>query len=79
MTNFPIESLPDYYADIQQQEAFSYQANRLLLKDVMEKAGFQRNPREWWHFSFGDQMWAWLNNEVNGDKNCVACYGRVSG
>ncbi|MGB3641983.1 MAG: M15 family metallopeptidase [Rivularia sp. (in: cyanobacteria)] len=72
-------SLPDYYADIQQKEALGYHANRLLLKDVMEKAGFTRNPREWWHFSFGDQMWAWLNNEANGDKKCVACYGKVSG
>ncbi len=71
-------SLPDYYADIQHEEALSYHANRLLLKDVMEKAGFTRNPREWWHFSFGDQMWAWLNNEVSGNKKCVACYGKVS-
>ncbi|MEO1432138.1 MAG: M15 family metallopeptidase [Cyanobacteria bacterium J06632_19] len=70
-------SLPDYYAQVQVELAPRYHANRLLLKDVMEKAGFARNPREWWHFSFGDQMWAWLKNEENADNNCVACYGRL--
>ena len=70
-------SLPNYYENIQQEPALQYHGNRLLLQDVMQKAGFLRNPREWWHFSFGDQMWAWLNNEANKDKNCVACYGKV--
>ncbi|AFY58793.1 D-alanyl-D-alanine dipeptidase [Rivularia sp. PCC 7116] len=70
-------SLPDYYAQIKVELAPRYHANRLLLKDVMEKAGFARNPREWWHFSFGDQMWAWLKNEENADNSCVACYGRL--
>ncbi|MEO0843991.1 MAG: M15 family metallopeptidase [Cyanobacteria bacterium J06643_5] len=71
-------SLPDYYADTQIESAPRYHANRLLLLDVMEKAGFKRNPREWWHFSFGDQMWAWLKDEENNEKTCVACYGKVS-
>ena len=71
-------SLPNYYADIQIESAPRYHANRLLLLDVMEKAGFKRNPKEWRHFSFGDQMWAWLNNEANDDRKCVACYGKVS-
>ncbi|MEM7715632.1 MAG: M15 family metallopeptidase [Cyanobacteria bacterium P01_A01_bin.68] len=71
-------SLPDYYVDTQVESAPRYHANRSLLLDVMEKAGFKRNPKEWWHFSFGDQMWAWLNNEANDDKKCVACYGKVS-
>ncbi|MBE9211844.1 D-alanyl-D-alanine dipeptidase [Plectonema cf. radiosum LEGE 06105] len=70
-------SLPDYYAQIQDEQALHYHANRLLLKDVMEKAGFTRNPREWWHFSFGDQMWAWLKNQANPDHKCIACYGRL--
>jgi D-alanyl-D-alanine dipeptidase len=26
----------------------------------MIEAGFAANPTEWWHFSFGDQMWAKL-------------------
>ncbi len=49
-------------------EAFSFsneeaRANRRLLYWLMVEAGFASNPSEWWHFSFGDQMWAKLRNE----------------
>jgi D-alanyl-D-alanine dipeptidase len=70
-------SLPDYFGDRIEPEAQHYHANRQLLCDVMEKAGFKRNPREWWHFSFGDQMWAWLYNEANPATPVVARYGRL--
>jgi D-alanyl-D-alanine dipeptidase len=33
-------------------------ANRRLLYWLMREAGFASNPSEWWHFSYGDQMWA---------------------
>lgn len=32
--------------------------NRMLLKNVLENAGFKNYPREWWHYSYGDKMWA---------------------
>lgn len=35
-------------------------ANRRLLYWLMVEAGFASNPTEWWHFSYGDQMWAQL-------------------
>jgi len=35
-------------------------ANRRLLYWVMAEAGFANNPTEWWHYSWGDQMWAKL-------------------
>lgn len=35
-------------------------ANRRLLYWVMTEAGFANNPTEWWHYSWGDQMWAKL-------------------
>ncbi|MGD9966808.1 MAG: M15 family metallopeptidase [Hyphomonadaceae bacterium] len=38
-------------------------ANRRLLYWLMTEAGFASNPSEWWHFSFGDQMWAKLRGE----------------
>lgn len=46
-------------------EAFSFsddeaRANRRLLYWLMREAGFAANPSEWWHFSYGDQMWAKL-------------------
>jgi D-alanyl-D-alanine dipeptidase len=78
----PIDELsershPDYYANHSYPEAQSYHAHRQLLRDVMVKAGFQRNPKEWWHFSLGDQMWAWLNNQVNPTNGFTARYGRL--
>jgi len=35
-----------------------YEKNRELLKDVMTNVGFTQLPTEWWHFSYGDQIWA---------------------
>jgi D-alanyl-D-alanine dipeptidase len=64
-------SHPDYYAYRDYPNADRYHAHRQLLCDVMLKAGFQRNPKEWWHFCYGDQMWAWLTNQP------TALYGRV--
>lgn len=78
-------SHPDYYAkhsplqrwllseaevtpDPQRQ---TYHQQRLLLRAIMEQAGFQRHPGEWWHFCYGDQMWAWLSEAT------TAIYGRV--
>ncbi|HEY4275104.1 MAG TPA: M15 family metallopeptidase [Rhizomicrobium sp.] len=43
--------------------SFSYreaQANRRLLHWLMAEEGFAGHPDEWWHFSWGDQMWAAL-------------------
>ena len=31
---------------------------RKLLRNVMHKEGFANYPGEWWHFSYGDQLWA---------------------
>ncbi|MFA7216639.1 MAG: M15 family metallopeptidase [Candidatus Paceibacterota bacterium] len=33
-------------------------SNRKVLLDVMKKNGFVNYPGEWWHYSFGDRMWA---------------------
>jgi D-alanyl-D-alanine dipeptidase len=35
-------------------------ANRRLLHWLMVDEGFAGHPDEWWHFSWGDQMWAAL-------------------
>jgi D-alanyl-D-alanine dipeptidase len=42
---------------------------RLLLRSVLAAAGFAQHPNEWWHFSHGDQLWAWRLGEAR------ACYG----
>ena len=44
-------------------------ANRRLLYWVMTDAGFANHPDEWWHYSWGDQMWA----KVTGQP--AAIYG----
>jgi D-alanyl-D-alanine dipeptidase len=44
-------------------------ANRRLLHWVMGEQGFTGHAEEWWHFSWGDQMWAAVT-----DKR-VAHYG----
>lgn len=71
-------SHPDYYVNNDHSEAQKHHAHRQLLRDVMLKAGFQRNPREWWHFCVGDQMWAWLNNQSNPANPVTARYGRIA-
>jgi len=34
------------------------QSRRDLLLNIMNDSGFSNFPGEWWHFSYGDQMWA---------------------
>lgn len=31
---------------------------RKILYSTMTKSGFQNYPAEWWHYSYGDQLWA---------------------
>ncbi|MEC4892079.1 MAG: M15 family metallopeptidase [Oscillatoria sp. PMC 1051.18] len=71
-------SQPLFYAQDSSSEGKKYHANRELLHQVMLKAGFQRHLGEWWHFSLGDQMWAWLHEQANPGDNFVARYGRVA-
>ena len=35
-------------------------ANRRLLHWIMEEHGLAGHPDEWWHYSYGDQLWAAL-------------------
>ncbi|MFO0016264.1 MAG: M15 family metallopeptidase [Synechococcaceae cyanobacterium] len=70
-------SEPDHYASAAlaapQSEPARWHANRERLQDVMAVAGFCRHPNEWWHFSLGDQLWAWTLGEGQ------AIYGRLEG
>jgi D-alanyl-D-alanine dipeptidase len=40
--------------------------NRKLLYDAMTAVGFVNYPLEWWHYSYGDRMWA----AYTGRKEC---------
>jgi zinc D-Ala-D-Ala dipeptidase len=73
-------SYPDFFATDSDPQAPGYQQNRQLLKQVMLSAGFLQHPNEWWHFSWGDQLWAWLSTGANPnpDPNTItARYGRA--
>ncbi|RDE18421.1 D-alanyl-D-alanine dipeptidase [Motiliproteus coralliicola] len=43
--------------------------NRRLLYNVMVQSGFTNLPSEWWHFDYGNQLWAWCSG------NSHAIYG----
>ena len=62
------ESSPNFY----NRESFGmtdselvFHSRRTLLFSVMNQAGFAQHPNEWWHFSYGDQLWSWLNNKTS--------------
>jgi D-alanyl-D-alanine dipeptidase len=63
---------PDHYATATTPEARAFHARRTLLNEVMSAAGFARHANEWWHFSRGDQMWAWTHGEA------TAIYGGIA-
>ena len=52
MTNFP---------DLTEEQ----KNNRNLLIKIMQEVGFVNYAGEWWHWSFGDKLWAFLNNKEN--------------
>ena len=62
---------PNFYEDSNSEESMLRNSRRLILKDVMSRFGFAQHPNEWWHFSFGDQLWAWIS------KNNNAIYGKI--
>jgi len=73
-------SEPNYYravADttpdgLERQQALEWDRRRRLLADAMEYQGFAQHPNEWWHFSYGDQLWAWQRGQS------TAIYGQAS-
>ncbi len=40
--------------------------NRRLLYDVMTRAGFVNYHGEWWHYEYGTQRWAYVENKPFG-------------
>ena len=75
-------SYPNYFAHQPGGEIVHH--HRTILTQAMQSAGFRQHPKEWWHFSLGDQLWAWLGLNSNKSANCppdktaVAYYGRAT-
>jgi D-alanyl-D-alanine dipeptidase len=71
-------SEPSYYAAVDKcQLEWQFQQNRQILYQTMTHAGFEQHPQEWWHFSYGDQLWAWLVHQKQAEYSPIACYGVV--
>jgi D-alanyl-D-alanine dipeptidase len=72
-------SAPDHFLEVaaasraarERERAMAVHRHRRLLQEVMQQAGFAQHPLEWWHFSWGDQLWAWRYGQPE------AIYGRV--
>ena len=68
---------PDYFASATDSVGKNAHRNRCLLRDVMRAEGFHQHPHEWWHFSRGDQLWAWSERQRDPSAAPVAMYGRA--
>ena len=68
-------SEPGHYADAAGADpsgsAARWHHRRQCLSAAMATAGFAQHPNEWWHFSWGDQLWAWRSGAAQ------ACYGAI--
>ncbi|WP_036028491.1 M15 family metallopeptidase [Leptolyngbya sp. PCC 6406] len=71
-----VRSHPDHFATATHPSAQQAHRHRQILKHAMVAAGFQQHPKEWWHFSLGDQLWAWLV-QAQTNQRVTARYGRV--
>ncbi len=57
-------SKPDFYKNNENEDAIIWNDRRNLLKEIMIKFEFVQHPNEWWHFSYGDQLWAWKSKKT---------------
>lgn len=53
-------SFPDHFQSLNPEVHY----HRQILLEVMTRGGWVRHPQEWWHFSIGDQMWAWQTGKT---------------
>jgi D-alanyl-D-alanine dipeptidase len=56
-----------YYPGLTPQQ----KSNRLMLVTAMLEAGIASWRLEWWHFSYGDQHWAWFYGHENSLYNPI--------
>jgi D-alanyl-D-alanine dipeptidase len=78
----PIDELsprshPHHFAESDDPVLQQCHQYRQLLFNCMTSNGFARHPSEWWHFSYGDQLWAWQTNQMTESAEAIACYGRA--
>jgi D-alanyl-D-alanine dipeptidase len=69
-------SNPDYFLNSKNQHEIQCHQYRIILRDIMQEQGFLQHPAEWWHFSYGDQLWVWLQQQKGHITHKNAIYGR---
>lgn len=69
-------SHPDYFHPFSDRNSQRIHRHRRQLNQALAAAGFKRHPNEWWHFSQGDQLWAWLVTQETGQPH-TASYGCI--
>ncbi len=48
-----------YYEDNASDADSEARKNRRILYNLMIDTGFTNLPSEWWHFDYGDKLWAY--------------------
>lgn len=66
------ESNPDYFETL---NPIAHQ-HRVILRDAMQAQGFIQHEAEWWHYSYGDQLWVWYKHKQGDATLTHAMYGR---
>ena len=61
----------DTSADFEYPVSETARHHRLILRAALENVGFVNYPAEWWHYSFGDRLWA----RLTGSK--IAIFSRL--
>jgi len=64
-TNFDENSPLSWTSALENTEGVSQDAitNRRVLYHALTSVGFTNLPSEWWHYDYGDQLWAYYNKE----------------
>lgn len=59
-------------ATVGEGRATHWRDNRRMLYHAMLDAGFVNLPSEWWHYDFGDQLWASMHDEPHAIYGATA-------
>lgn len=68
---FTEKARTNYFDKYNDSESKKIRTNRKVLLKIMSQAGFVNYFEEWWHFSYGDQAWAYEKRQK------FAIYGHV--
>jgi zinc D-Ala-D-Ala dipeptidase len=63
-------SYPEHFSN--SAAGATFHQHRQILKQAMTQGKFRQHPKEWWHYSWGDQLWVWLSG-----RGGAARYGRA--